>query len=171
VPFHFNKHGKNSIGLGINSFVFFKPLVIHIKKMDKELVNVKDLIPHRNAIEYCDILFIKTDWGNLRSSQPERYASVGPGLSSAAVRFLVDEFPSLKALGLDLISLGSAANIEETIKAHKAVTGSGKENGKYIIVIEDMIIDDELNSAKRIYTWPLFIEGADASPVTVVAEF
>lgn len=171
VPLHFNPNGKNAIGLGIEEFIFYKPLVLKIEKMDRELITVEDLEPHKETIAACDMLCIYTGWAKLREEDPERFATTGPGVSNLAVEYLVTQFPSLRALGLDLISLGSAANIEETIKSHKTVTGRGAVDGKFIIVIEDMIIDQKLGDAKRIYTWPLFIEGADASPVTIVAEF
>lgn len=171
VPLHFNRNGKNAIELGIEHFIFYKPVVIEIEKHDRELITVEDLKPYEQKISSCDVLCISTGWASLRFDEPERYAASGPGVSNSAVEYLVDGFPSMRALGLDFISLGSASNLEETVKSHQTVTGSGEVNGKFLIVIEDMIVDKKLEEAKRIYGWPLFIEGADASPITLVAEF
>ncbi|MDT4761677.1 cyclase family protein [Sphaerochaeta sp. PS] len=171
VPMHFNRYGKNAIDLGVEQFIFHKPLVLDIPKQDEERILPEDLIPHKKAIGSCDLLCINTGWSALRQDQPGRYAKQGPYVSNDAVQYLLAEFPSVRAIGLDFISLGSPLHIPETIQAHTTATGNNRAEGRFILIIEDMILDEQLNKAKRVFAWPLFIEGSDAGPVTIVAEF
>jgi len=171
VPLHFNRNGKNAIELGVEQFIFHKPLVLNIPKQEMGRITSEDLKPHHKTISDCDLLCFNTGWSAIRKDQPDRYAKFGPYVSNDAVEYLLAEFPALRAIGMDFLSLGSPLNLPEAARAHKTATGNDKADGRFILIIEDMILDDELNRAKRVFAWPLFIEGADAGPITIVAEF
>lgn len=146
-------------------------MVLDIPKKEQEKISTEDLKRHHAAIRECDLLCCKTGWAATREDNPDYYATYGPYFSSEAVEYLLAEFPGLRAIGMDFISLGSPLHPQEAVLAHKAATGNDEANGRFILLFEDMILDDELNRAKRVYAWPLFIEGTDASPTTIVAEF
>jgi kynurenine formamidase len=57
------------------------------------------------------------------------------------------------------------------VETHRLLTGAVKGDGRFIIILEDLRVDSDLGAAERIYAWPLFIEGSDGSPCTIVAEF
>lgn len=171
VPLHFNRNGKSAIDLGVEQFVFQKPLVLDIPKKEQETIKAEDLKAHHKAISGCDLLCFKTGWAVMRSEQPDHYATYGPYVSTEAVEYLLAEFPALRAIGMDFLSLGSPLHPVEAVQVHKVATGKDEADGRFILILEDMIVDNELTKAKRVYAWPLFIEGTDAGPITIVAEF
>ncbi len=83
----------------------------------------------------------------------------------------MDQFENLRGLAIDAPSVGAPNHIPETVETHEILTGVGRSDGRYIVILEDLRIDPDLGEAKRVYAWPLFIEGSDGSPCTIVAEF
>ena len=80
-------------------------------------------------------------------------------------------YPNLKGVGIDTVSIGSPGYRQESRDTHRMLTGVGRTDGHFLLILEDFRIDADLGSASRIYAWPLLIEGSDGSPCTMVAEF
>ena len=81
----------------------------------------------------------------------------------------MDHFPALKAIGMDWISLATPLDMEDGIRAHQILLGA--EGDGPILIIEDLDLrglEDE--RLERVYALPLFVEGIDSAPVTVVAK-
>jgi kynurenine formamidase len=92
-------------------------------------------------------------------------------LDPDAARYLMETFPNLRAVAIDAASIGAPEKEQPTIDTHQILTGKGREDGRYLLIFEDLRIDSDLGDANRIYAWPLFIVGSDGSPCTIVAEF
>ena len=75
-------------------------------------------------------------------------------------------FPKLRCIGMDLISISSYVNREEGRKAHHAFLNP--KNGKPILLIEDMKLDVD-GPFKKVIVAPLQIDKADGAPCTVIA--
>jgi kynurenine formamidase len=88
-----------------------------------------------------------------------------------AARFLVDECPSLRGVATDAVSIGAPDYGRESVATHQILTGLGRTDGRFLLIFEDLRIDSDLGQARRISAWPLFIEGSDGSPCSIVAEF
>jgi kynurenine formamidase len=99
-----------------------------------------------------------------------RYALGGPLLDPGAARWLVDAFPHLRAIATDAISIGSPSLPDVSTEIHHVLTGRGRTDGRFVLIYEDVDIVPEAAAAVRVFAWPLFVEGADGSPVTIVAE-
>lgn len=84
---------------------------------------------------------------------------------------LIEQCPQLKGVAIDAISIGAPNFLTETIETHQILTGVGRADGRFLLILEDLQIDPDLGQASRIYAWPLFIEESDGSPCTIVAEF
>ncbi len=171
APKHFNERGPAAVDLPVDAYVFFAPVVIEVPKPEGGLIHRAELEPFADQLAAADLALLYTGWSAVRPQDPRRYVWEGPALHPAAARFLIEQFPRLKAIAIDAVSIGSPQYEEEAIETHQVLTGVGREDGRFLLILEDLRIDPDLDKAVRIYAWPLFIEGSDGSPCTVVAEF
>jgi kynurenine formamidase len=122
------------------------------------------------TIAEADLVLLRTGWAEHRSVDPARYATDGPLLAPAAARWLIDEHPRLRAIATDAISIGSPRFPEASVATHHALTGVGRDDRRYVLIYEDVALPPGLDRVARVFAWPLFVEGSDGSPVTIVAE-
>ena len=168
-PNHFNGNGRQLYEMELSRFIFERPLLIDIPKGEGEKVLAEDLLPYGEKIKEADLLLIRSGFGGMRQTDSKVYSERGPAVSSQAARYLVDHFPALKALGMDWISLATPLDMEDGIRAHQILLGA--EGDGPILIIEDLDLrglEDE--RLERVYALPLFVEGIDSAPVTVVAK-
>lgn len=171
APKHFNDAGPSACELPIAAFIFSRPYVVEVPKPDGGFITRAELTPHREALAQADLCLLHTGWSRMRSADPDRYARRGPLLHPDAARFLVDECPGLRGVATDAISIGAPGYRNESIETHQILTGLGRTDGRFLLIFEDLHIDPDLGQARRIFGWPLLIEGSDGSPCTIVAEF
>jgi arylformamidase len=172
-PRHFNPQAPLLHQLPLTGFFFDSPVMIDIPKGDMELIAAGELEPHAAAIAGADLLLIRAGWTAVRAQDPRRYAERGPGLSEAAAKYLMDGFAGLRAVGIDFISLACPVKgkIGDGIRAHQALLGLGRADGRYVLAIEDMNLPADLEAPKRVIALPLFVAGVDSAPCTVIAEY
>lgn len=171
APRHFNDNGPAAVDVPLERFIFFKPLVAEVPKPDGGMIQRRELEPYARQLPATDLLLLRTGWSDLRDKEPGRYATENPMLHPEAARYLMERYPNLRGLAIDAPSVGAPNHIPETVETHQILTGVGRTDGRYIIILEDLRIDADLGQATRIYAWPLFIEASDGSPCTIVAEF
>ena len=85
--------------------------------------------------------------------------------SSGAATYVVEQFPALRAIGLDTVSLACMQHLEDGLEAHRILL---RGEGRRFLIIEDMNLDRDLSRLQQVMAVPLFIEGADSSPCTVM---
>jgi kynurenine formamidase len=170
APKHFNDSGPSAYQLPIEQYIFFAPLLLELPKPNGGAILRAELEAYQRHFETADLVLLRTAWSDLRSHDPQRYASEGPFLHPEAARLLM-EYPNLKGVGIDAVSIGAPGFREESIATHRILLGNGRADGRFLLILEDFRIDADLGLASRIYAWPLMIEGADGSPITIVAEF
>ena len=169
APNHYNPHGPTLEKVPLDRFIYEHPLLVDIPKRDQELVTRQELEPYAAQLRDSDLILIRSGWGNLRGTQPYRYAAEGPGVSPEACSYLL-EFPHLKAVGMDFVSLAAYRKSEpEGTLAHQILCGLNSA-GRYLIIIEDVNLETVLGSPKRVYAMPLFVKGIDGGPCTVIAD-
>jgi arylformamidase len=170
APNHFNPAGAKITEVPIERFVYEQPLLIEITTGDRQLVSRDEIAGYDRQLRDSDALFIRSGWGQLRDTDPKRYIEEGPGIASAACEYLIGEHPNLKAVGFDWISLSAYHHLApEGIRAHQLLAGV-HQSDRYVLVIEDLKLDDAGDALERVFALPLFPEGVDSSPCTVVAE-
>lgn len=167
-PSHFNPKGIDVTDQPISDFIYKNPLIIELPKKEEEKILKEDLINYEEELKKVDLLLIRTGFAKLkRGTEPRVYEEHGPGFSSEACQWLVDNFKDIKAVGFDFISLNCYQDLEDGVKAHQIMLGSKN----WINIIEDVGLEYiENNKPVKIYAIPLFVEGADSSPVTMWAE-
>lgn len=171
APKHFNDDGPAAVDVPIDRFIFSKPLVAEVPKPDGGMIQRRELEPYARQLSVTDLLLLRTGWSNLRDSNPVRYANENPMLHPEAAHYLMDRYPKLRGVAIDTPSVGAPNHIPETVETHQILTGVGRQDGRYVIILEDLRIDPDLGQAVRIYAWPLLVDGSDGSPCTIVAEF
>ena len=169
TPWHFNPDGPAAWQLPIETFVFDAPRLIDVPAGQRELIGPESFEPHAAVAAEADLLMIRTGWGERRATDPIVYAGEGPMLHPDAARWLIAQ-PRLRAIATDAISIGAIWNLPQTVEAHHVLTGVGRTDGRFVLIYEDVRLVPEAASAVRVHGWPLFIEGSDGSPVTIVAE-
>jgi kynurenine formamidase len=161
--------GRSITDFQVDDFAFERPAVVDVPKGDSQLVTSEDLRSHEDAIRDCDLLLLRTGFSQYREADPIRYRDRNPGLSTDVARYLDSaRFPSLRAIGIDTISMAAAEHVAEGIQAHKIVFS--RDDGSSILLIEDMNLAFDLTQLKRVLVAPMFIEGMDSSPCTIIAE-
>jgi arylformamidase len=169
APLHWQQHGESVTDLTIDRFIYLSPVAIDIPKGPQELITATEIEAHRAAILDKDCLLIRTGFSRYRQGDANTYSARGPALAPAAAQYVMDSFPTLKAIGTDCISIASPAMIDEAIETHRILCGY-HDPGRSLIILEDFSLDFDLTHLKRIYALPLFLKGAEGSPCTIVAE-
>ena len=170
APKHFNDAGSSAFQLPIENYIFFRPLVLEVPKPDGGPITSEELEPYAEQLNRADLALLRTGWHSIRVSDPQRYPIAGPYLEPEGARFLM-RHPNLKGVAIDAVSIGAPYAMAETVETHRILTGVGRNDGRFLLILEDLRIDADLGTAIRIYAWPLLIEGSDGSPCTIVAEF
>lgn len=168
-PNHFHGAGKQLYELGLSHFIFEKPLLADIPKAEGEMVRPEDLIPFESQILKADLLLIRSGFSQKREEDNAVYAAQGPCISSEAARLIVGKYGNLKAVGIDWISLSSHLHLEDGVMAHQIMLG--KHGNAPVLIIEDIDLRElEAEKLETVFALPMFIEGIDSAPVTIVAK-
>ena len=172
VPQHFFSEGKGITDYEASDWVFNEIFLTEVQVEKNALINPgkwTEAIPLQ-----ADCLLIQTGFERFRHEK--RYWAENPGVSSELAIWLREKRPSLKILGLDLISIGGQ---DPSIKgegklAHQALLiqkGAPPYHFKSspIRIIEDMKLASLTKAPDKMVVMPLPIEGADGSPVNILS--
>ena len=164
VPKHFFDNGKTLSDYPASFWFFQKPQLIDVSCDDGQLIIPLEIVPNLN--NDTDILLIRTRYEKYR--QKTRYWSKNPGISVELAMALRSNFPSLRAVGMDFISVTSRLHREEGKKTHREFLGNNYQS-EPIVLIEDMSLIDYTDDINKIIVSPLMIQDADGAPCTIIA--
>ncbi|MBI5077328.1 cyclase family protein [Candidatus Falkowbacteria bacterium] len=156
VPKHFIDDAKTVADYIAKEWFFEKIRVLDIN-LDGEakIIDKNDI----ERVDDCELLLIRTGFEKLRAA--ETYWRRSPGLHSDIANALIKDCPSLRAVGIDFISVSSPLDRQLGRAAHKAFLE------KNILLIEDMKLAQIEIAPDLIIVSPIRVEEADASPCTV----
>ncbi len=158
APLHFMETGAAVPDFGPGDWVFVKVFLAEVSDAEPgRMIGREDL----KALADCEILLIRTGFEKYRSGNI--YWQESPGLRPDLAGHLKRSCPSIRAVGMDFISVSSLKDRETGRRAHRSFL----ENG--ILLIEDMKLSPLVKAPKKIVVAPLLVEGADGSPCTVFA--
>ncbi len=166
--FHFFPYGKPLTGYEAGFWIFSNPVVCELTGVQPgHLVSPSDLasiFPQVNAA--ADLLLIKTGFCSRRNETV--YWENNPGFTPELADWLRQQFPGLRAVGFDSISLSSYQNRMTGREAHRAFLQPGKE----ILIIEDADLTQISRTTvlTEVIISPLFTTVGDGSPVTIFAK-
>jgi kynurenine formamidase len=165
APRHFFKTGRPITEYSPGDLVFTKPVIVNCPKGPEEPVCVDDL---KGSVKTgCDALLIRTGFSRYRSGDVRVYCRRNPYLTPRAAGWIRSAYPSIRALGLDLLSISSYADRASGREAHKILLEEGGYRGGPVLIIEDMYIPKGLKGIDELIVSPLYIEGADSAPCAV----
>ena len=170
APRHFNPEGPAAEELPLTTFVFDRPLVVDVATPPGGMLTGEALRGVVRPGDGADLLLVRTGSGALRDRDPVTYAERDVSLHPSAARYVADELPSVRAIGLDSISAGSPLHREEGREAHRILTGCGRTDGRFVLIYEDLRLPPDLPRLRRVWALPLVVLGTDSAPVVVVAE-
>jgi len=161
-PNHFFDDGPVSDDYEASFWVFKKPFVLDIEVSPGMIIG-----PVQAQIEKVppetDFLILKTGFGKYRGE--EVYWNNNPGLHPELADALRSQCKTLRAIGMDFMSITSFQNRPLGRIAHKAFLGKSP-----ILLVEDMDLSHLHGQPFGIYCFPLLVRGIDGCPVTVIAK-
>lgn len=164
-PSHFDPGGM-SVDQFPPEFWFFDKVAF--LKVSAEPGTLIELEPYGSQIPRdTEFLLIKTGFCSLRGQ--EVYWKENPGISPESGYYLRKNFPLLRAIGFDLISLSSYSHRMVGRQAHRQFLNQEFE-GRPILIVEDMDLRLIDRAPLSLVVLPLRGEGFDGAPVTVVAD-
>jgi len=165
APKHFYDSGRSVSGYNISELIFSQPFVLSLPKSKDELIGRSEL----SGIRQCDILLIKT--GFYRFRHQKAYVFHNPGFTAEAAELIRQRHPSIRAIGIDTISFSAYQNREAGRMAHRVLLKEAGRNKRSVLLVEDMDLSLSLVNLRRVILAPLFIQGVDSAPCTVIGEF
>lgn len=164
VPRHFYEEGKTITDLSPKIWLFDYVSIVDIPCKEAKLITTEDL---KDCIinPRTDLLLIRTGYEHKRKD--DSYWQAYPSIASEACTWLRNQFPNLRGVGFDFISLTSPQFKDEGKKAHQIFLD--QSSGNFILIIEDMKLDHLSFIPEQVIIAPLMVNKADGSPATVFA--
>ncbi|MEM0466441.1 MAG: cyclase family protein [Candidatus Thermoplasmatota archaeon] len=167
APYHFTNTGKKITDYPIEDFIFSHPIVLDIPKNPGELVLVDELQSYSSSLGSCDMIIFRTGFWKYRNETVYRLKN--PGISPEIAHYLRTEYPNIRCVGIDSISISSFIHRELGRKAHTIFLQDKEYSSDPILLLEDMDLSSKkLTRLRQVFVCPLFIANLDSSPCTVV---
>ena len=163
MPYHFYEDGQTIEDYPADFWIFKKPLIVEIEQDDliinEKLIDRLKKIKNRNY----DILIVKTSICNIRGT--DEFWRENYGFHGDIYDFLIENYPTIRVIGFDSISVSSFANRMIGRESHKRFLNPKKP----ILLLEDMDLRniDENIKLNEIIVAPLRISKCDGLPCTV----
>lgn len=162
VPRHFFNDGPALSDYAPAAWFFNAPQIVAATVEAGHLIGPADLESPVGA--ETDLLILRTGFGRFRDV--EMYWKDNPGISADLGFLLRKEFPKLRMVGFDFISLTARQHRSEGKLAHRAFLDPAGA-GDPILLLEDMDLNRATQPFNSVTVAPLMVENADGSPCTV----
>lgn len=161
-PKHFISTGKSINSYKISSFIFEKIQIINLNVRDiyNGMITIQSLKAADSDIE-VDLLLFNTGYYKIRDT--DDYWNNNPGFAPELAGHLKAQYPNLRAIGFDTISLSGFQSREIGRIAHREFLS------RDILIIEDMDFSSiGRNRLDKVIVAPLWVKNAEGTPVTVI---
>jgi len=170
APRHFNASGRRICEFGLDELFFRRPALVDLQVAPGELIGEPSVEAMRIEPADCDILLLRTGLGRLRRNDPEAYVARGPGFDRGGAETILRRCPSLRALGVDFMSISALEHPEEGAAAHRVFLGCAAYGDREVLLIEDMLLPPDLTAPEHLRVVPWLVEELDSAPCSVLAE-
>jgi len=162
APLHFIEDGIAIEEYAVEDWIFKHPSLVFVDPEKGGLIKPGDLNIKKN--EKTDIVLFCTSFEKFRHD--EIYWKENPGIATEMADYLLDQYPNLKAIGMNFISISSFKHRDVGRLSHKAFLGKG------IRIIEDMhlLALQPGDVIKSIMVLPLRFKAGDGAPCTIIAQ-
>jgi arylformamidase len=163
APRHFIDGARTTDDYPPAAWWFTAPVIVDVPKGDDGLIvpaDVDALVP-RDA----DLVLLRTGYEAYRME--ERYWARNPGLTQALGEWFRRERPSVRAVGIDVISVTARAHRMEGRLAHRAFLDP-EEAGSPVLLLEDVALHRVTGQLKGVCVAPLRVQSGDGGPCTIL---
>lgn len=168
APKHFLENGKLILDYSAEELCFKNPLVLDLSKNKDELIELNDI--EDLSLDQVDILLFRTGFEIFREDS-DKYLAHNPGVSPEAVLWIRKNFPEIRCLGIDTISMSGYQHPRKGKEAHLNAFIESDDLGDPLLLIEDMKLQEIKNmSLSEVIVVPWQIKGIDSAPCTVLAK-
>ena len=170
APYHFQKDGNKISDYSLEDLTFSRPVVLDCTVGKEGNISSNVLMLSADRLEGADCLLLRTNFSIFRNE--DIYRTHNPAILSEAIKWLRTEYPSIRCLGIDSISISRYQNREEGRKAHNEAFIIKEGLGEPLLLIEDMNLESLKDShiLKKITVIPWQIRGIDSAPCSILAE-
>ena len=169
APKHFINDGKAISEYTLDELVFKCPVVVDCPKYDASLITHEDLQHASSMLQKSDCLLLRTGFGRFRDKG--RYRTHNPGIAPDTILWIRKEYPNIRCIGIDTISISSFQHRSVGREAHRAAFAIKMDLGEPLLLIEDMNLDAlSSNELKHIIVFPWQVNNIDSAPCNVLAE-
>lgn len=171
APHHFNPDGINMIDVPIETFGYLEDEILVLdlphRGEPKSVIVMEDLEPFKDQIKGKGIILFRTGFERFKFTDPHTYEYEGVSFHPEVCKWLVEECPELRCIGMDWLSIGSPSN-DYGVEAHWWLLGKFTEH--YVCGIEDMTLAALGDSKIKVLTLgPLRVVDVDSAQVNVMA--
>lgn len=160
-PNHFFDYGKVAQDYEASFWIFNDVYLLKKPAAPDELISLSN--EELSAIPVgTELVLFKTGFSKFRSE--DKYWTNNPGISPEVADQLRTQCPSIRAIGMDFISLTSYQNREIGREAHREFLGKTP-----ILLIEDMDLRQLDESPTQVISLPLLLMNTDGAPITIIA--
>lgn len=166
MPYHFFEDGQTIEDFDIDFFSSDQILYITLEPngiIKDELIELLETVGNKASYEF---LIVKTGIGTIRHT--DRFWQSNYGFDPSIAEYLRINFPNVRIIGFDSISVSSFENRMVGREAHRAFLDPRAP----ILILEDMDLTPltETTHIKKMDIAPLRIAQCDGLPCTVLAE-
>lgn len=165
VPYHFDINGAKVTEISLSDWIFNIVQLIDVPCYGARLIDIND-IEGISMDPNIEMLLIRTNYEKYR--QEDKYWNDNPGLSPELANYLRENFPKLRCIGFDFISITSWKFRKIGGISHKAFLAP-EDNAKPILAIEDMSLKNLNGKIDWVIVSPIFVENENGAPVTIFA--
>ncbi len=166
LPNHFFDDGRKVSSYPPEFWFFKSPQVIDVTLKPSEILRCDSWIDKisRNS----DMLLFRSNWSDLRDKKI--YVLENPGIHPDVALHLRKNFPGIRLVGIDWVSISSYRDKQVGRDAHKAFLGD--DGGpEAILVVEDIDLSCGMSALKEVFVFPLRVKEIDSVPCTVIGGF
>jgi kynurenine formamidase len=169
TPRHFSDCGRAIAEYDIEELIFESPRLIGCPREMNELVRPQDLKDYEENLKECDLLLIRTGFFKFRGNK--EYCISNPGVSPETADWLRSNYPHIRGVGIDSLSISAFQYRDLGRKAHQIFFQRNGYSGEPLIIVEDVNLGGDFGGLKRVFVIPLYVEEVDSMPATVIGEF
>lgn len=166
APKHFIDDGRPISDYSPDELIFKRPLIADCPKSGAALVMPADLNYISHLFQSIDCLFLRTGFGKFR--REEKYRTHNPGIAPGTIQWIRKEFPNIRCIGIDSISISSFQHRNSGREAHKLAFVKTNGMGEPLLVIEDMKLG-RIKNLIEVIVIPWQVQDLDSAPCSVLA--
>lgn len=168
APRHFVENGKSISDYSLDELIFKSPIMVDCPKNSATLITPDDLQHTLHLLQISDCLLLHTGYERFRNE--EKYRTHNPGIAPETILWIREDYPDIRCIGIDSISISSFQHRNEGREAHKVAFIEQTGLGKPLLLIEDMKFDTiSGESIEKMFIIPWRIEGIDSAPCNIIA--